>query len=63
MLLAGIFIRFKRSHLSRIHMLGHLICLPLLERKSESLMPVILIICLILVVLDADEVAVYGFGI
>ena len=44
-------------------MLGHLIRLPPLARESQSLVAVILVVCLILVVLDADEIALYGFGV
>ncbi len=61
--LPGILISFKDCYLLRIHMLGHLIRLPLLELESHSLMAVIFIICLIFVILDADEVAVHCLGI
>jgi hypothetical protein len=63
MLLPSTLICLKRSYLLRIHMLGHLIRLPLLERESQSLVAIILIICLVFVVLDADEVAMHCLGI
>jgi len=63
MFLPGIFISFKYCYLLRIHMLGHLVRLPLLEFESNPLVAVILIICLIFMVLDADEVAVHGFWV
>lgn len=62
-LFPGSLVGLKRSNLLRIHMLGHLIRLPFLEREPEPLVAVILIIRLILVVLYADEVTVYGFRI
>jgi hypothetical protein len=63
MFLPGIFISLKRCYLLRIHMLSHLIRLPLLEFESNPLVAVILIICLIFMVLDADEVAMHCLGI
>ena len=63
MFLPSILISLKDRDLLRIHMLGHLIRLPLLELESQSLVAVILIIRLVFMVLDADEVAVHCLGI
>jgi hypothetical protein len=63
MLLTRRLIRLKHSNLLRIHVLGDLIRLPLLECEPKALMTVILVICLIFMVLDEDEVAVHGFWV
>lgn len=44
-------------------MFSNLISLPLLEAEPNTLVRVVLIVSLILVVLDADEIRVYGFWI
>ena len=59
-LLARPLIRLKLLHLRTVHMLHNLICLPLLEGETQTLVRVVLVIRLILVVLDLDEVAVDG---
>jgi hypothetical protein len=63
MLLIRPFILFKLLQLRRIHMLNHIIRLPLLEAKSHALMAIILIIGLVLVVLDLHKLAVLCRGI
>lgn len=62
-LLPRIPIPLKRRHLLAIHMLGHLIRLPLLERRAQPLVRVVLVVRLILMVLDADEVAIDGIWV
>ena len=44
-------------------MLHNLIGLPLLKAKSKPFVGVVFIVCLVFVVFDADEVAVYCFGV
>lgn len=63
MFLASVFVRFEGLDLLAIHMLCNLVCLPLLERETESFVTVILIIRLILVIFHTYEVAVYSFGV
>jgi hypothetical protein len=46
-----------------IHMLHHGICLPLLEAESQSLMAVVLVVCLIFVIFHLDEVRVHSVGV
>lgn len=46
-----------------IHMRRNVICLPLLEVEAQTLVRVVLVVCLVLVVLDLDEVGVDGVGI
>jgi hypothetical protein len=48
-------IRLKLLQLRRVHMLNHMIRLPLLERKPQPLMAIVLVIRLILVILDLHE--------
>jgi hypothetical protein len=60
MLLRCILISLKFLKLRRVHMLHHVISLPLLEAKPQPLMTVILIIGLILVILNLHEVAILG---
>lgn len=40
-----------------------MIRLPLLEGKPDSLMAIILIVCLVLMIFNSNGVAVYGFGV
>lgn len=63
MFLSSILVCFESSNLLRIHMLCDLICLPLLERKPEPFVAVILVVGLIFVVLDTNEVTVDSLGI
>lgn len=49
-------ISLESLHLLSIHMLSHLVGLPLLEAKANPLVRVILIIRLVFVVFDLDEV-------
>jgi hypothetical protein len=63
MFFAGSLISLERRNLLRINVLGHLIRLPLLECEPQAFMAVVFIICLVLVVLDADEVAVHGLRV
>lgn len=51
-------ISLESLHLFSIHMLSHLVSLPLLEAKPNPLVRVILIICLVFVVLDLDKVRI-----
>lgn len=44
-------------------MLHHLIGLPFLEAEPQTLVRVVLVVSLVLVVLDADEVGVFGLGV
>jgi hypothetical protein len=63
MLLIRPFILFKLLQLRRIHMLDHIIRLPLLEAKTHTLMTIILVVGLVLVVLDLHKLAVLCRGI
>lgn len=51
------------GNLGAIHMLHHLIRLPLLEAEANALMRIVLVIRLVLVILDANEVGIDGRGI
>lgn len=51
-------ISLESLHLLSIHMLSHLISLPLLEAKPNPLVRVILIIRLVFVILDLDEIRI-----
>lgn len=51
-------ISLESLHLFSIHMLSHLVSLPLLEAKPNPLVRVILIICLVFVVLDLDKIRI-----
>lgn len=51
-------VRLKLRDLGAIHVLHHLIGLPLLEAEAQPLVRVVLVVGLVLVVLDADEVGV-----
>ena len=62
-LLAGVLVRLKELNLLAIHMLHHVIRLPLLEAEAHALVAVVLIVGLILVILDLDEVRVDGYGV
>lgn len=53
-------ISLESLHLFSIHMLSHLVSLPLLEAKPNPLVRVILIICLVFVVLDLDKIRIDG---
>ena len=57
-LLPSILIRLKRLDLLTIHMLDHIIRLPLLKAKAQALVRVILVVRLILVILHLDEVRI-----
>lgn len=63
MLLASSLVGFERLNLSAVHVLRHLISLPLLESEAKSFMRIILVVRLIFVVLDPDEVAVDSFWV
>lgn len=56
-------IRLEPRYLLTIHTLGHLIRLPLLKAKLQSLMTIILIIRLILMIFHANEIAVHSLGV
>lgn len=51
-------ISLESLHLFSIHMLSHLVSLPLLEAKPNPLVRVIFIICLVFVVLDLDKIRI-----
>lgn len=63
MLLSSILVPLEHCNLLAIHVLSHLVRLPLLEREAQTLVAVILIVRLVLVVFHPDEVAVHGFGV
>jgi hypothetical protein len=63
MFLSGILIRLKRLDAVIIHELGHLVGLEFLEGKPDTLVTIILIICLILVIFHSDEIGMYSFRI
>ena len=56
-------ILLKYLHLRAIHMLHDLIGLPLLERKPEAFVRIVLVVSLVLVVFYLDEVRVCGGGV
>ena len=56
-------IRLEMLDFCRIHLLHHLIRLPLLETKAYALVGVVFVIGLIFVVLHLDEVTVDGGGV
>jgi hypothetical protein len=60
---SGTLIHLKRLDVVIIHELGHLVGLELLEGKPDTLVTIILIICLILVVFHSDEIGMYSFRI
>ena len=60
MLLPRPLVRLKLLHLGTVHELHDLIRLPFLEAESQPLVRIVLVVCLILVVLDLNEVAVDG---
>lgn len=61
--LCRIFVSNERLHIIAAHVFCNLVCLPLLEAEAHTLMTIILIICLILVILDLDEITVNGVWI
>lgn len=60
LLLIRVLIRLKLLQLRRIHVLNHIIRLPFLKRKAQSLMRVVFVIRLIFMVLNLHEVRVAG---
>ena len=63
MLLARPLVRLEQLHLLAVHVLHHLIGLPLLEREPHPFVRVVLVVGLILVELDPDEVGIDGLGV
>jgi hypothetical protein len=63
MLLSSILVSLKCCNLLTIHVLRHLVRLPLLECKSKALVTLILLIRLVIVVFHPDEVTVHGVGV
>ena len=59
-ILASALVGLKLRHFRRVHMLHNRICLPLLEAETQTLMRIVLVICLVLVVFHLDELAVNG---
>lgn len=57
-LFAGILISFEHLYFKTIHILHDVIRLPLLKRRSEAFVRVVFVVGLVLVVLDANEIAV-----
>lgn len=55
-------ILLKLLHFGTIHMIHDLIGLPLLERNPEASVGILFVVCLILVVFNADEIGVDGCG-
>lgn len=62
-LLRGALIRLEEFDLGGIHILHHVIGLPLLEAEAEAFVRVVFVIGLVLMVLDLDEVGVLGGGV
>lgn len=63
MFLRSVLVSLELCDLGRVHVLHDVVCLPLLECEAESLMTVVLVVCLILVVFYLDEVGVYCVGV
>lgn len=63
MLLAGNLVSLERLDFFAVHVLRHLISLPLLESEAKSFVRVILVVRLIFVVLDPDKVTVDSFWV
>lgn len=57
-LCSDMLINLKHLHFLATHILGDVVCLPLLELKTDALMGVILVVGLILVILDLDKVRI-----
>lgn len=63
MFLRRALILLKLLQLGRVHMLHHMVRLPLLEVKPQPLMRVIFIVRLILMILDLHEIAIQRRGV
>ncbi len=63
MLLPRALVGLKLLHLRAIHVLHDLVRLPLLEAEAQAFVAVVLVVGLVFVVLDLDEVGVYGCGV
>lgn len=62
-LLLGALILLKVLHLVTVHDLNHIVGLPFFEVEAESLVAVVLVICLVLVVFDLNEIGVDSAGV
>lgn len=58
--LRSILVRLEGCYLGTIHIGRDVVCLPLLERCTETFVRIVLVISLVFVVLDTDEVGVDG---
>lgn len=63
LLLPGVLVRFERFDLRSAHQLWDSVGLELLEGGTQTLIRVVFLVCLVFVVLDADEVRVDAGGI
>lgn len=60
MFLVGALILLEFFELGRVHVLYHVVRLPLLETETHSFMTVIFVVCLVFVILDLHKLAVLG---
>ena len=56
-------ISLENIHLFAIHVLGNIVCLPLLKAEPHAFVAVVFVICLVFVIFDLDEIRINRSGI